>query len=141
MPTPPRIWSSAAPLLKVRQMSSPSRRTILTASVLVGLGIHRTASAAEIAASLTKPGTPDAARFFDETESWLFTNCSAYAVPRVEWSKQWAYTAAGAFTDTTMLSTTIPASYGPAYAAARAALNAMDPQRIFSSPLLDQVLP
>lgn len=51
MPTPPRIWSSAAPLLKVRQMSSPSRRTILTASVLVGLGIHRTASAAEIAAS------------------------------------------------------------------------------------------
>lgn len=90
---------------------------------------------------LTKPGTPDAARFFDETESWLFTNSSAYAVPRVEWSKQWAYTAAGAFTDTTMLSTTIPASYGPAYAAARAALNAMDPQRIFSSPLLDQVLP
>lgn len=62
-------------------------------------------------------------------------------MPRVEWSKQWAYTAAGAFTDTTMLSTTIPASYGPAYAAARAALNAMDPQRIFSSPLLDQVLP
>ena len=33
------------------------------------------------------------------------------------------------------------APYGPAYAAARAALTAMDPQRIFGSPLLDQVLP
>ena len=39
------------------------------------------------------------------------------------------------------LSVSASAQRDPAYAAARAALNAMDPQRIFSSPLLDQVLP
>lgn len=47
---------------------------------------------------LTKPGTPGAWTFFDETGQWFFGNYSAYAVPRVEWSKGGAYTGSGPYT-------------------------------------------
>lgn len=90
---------------------------------------------------LTKPGTPGAWTFFDETEQWFFGNSSAYAVPRVEWSKGWAYTGSGPYTDAAMLGSTLPSAYGSGFATARATLNALDPRRIYSSPLLDHLLP
>lgn len=90
---------------------------------------------------LTKPGTPGAWTFFDETEQWFFGNYSAYAVPRVEWSKGWAYTGSGPYTDAAMLGSTLPSAYGSGFAIARATLNALDPRRIYSSPVLDHLLP
>lgn len=40
---------------------------------------------------LTLPGTADSDPFFAETEAFLRTTMSSYAVVRPEWSKGWAY--------------------------------------------------
>lgn len=49
---------------------------------------------------LTIPGTPNAGRFYSDLEEWLlqrFTGTSGRLLP--EWSKGWAYTADGAWTN------------------------------------------
>lgn len=90
---------------------------------------------------LTKPNERYSDDFFCETEQWLFANYSSYAVPRAEWSKGWAYTAEGAYRDSAMLGSRLPAADGAAFAQARTILNTLDPARVFSSPLLDDLLP
>ncbi|MPV68722.1 cholesterol oxidase substrate-binding domain-containing protein [Burkholderia sp. BE17] len=97
---------------------------------------------------LTLPGTPAAERFYREIEQWMLSNYSgAYATVRPEWSKGWAYTDTAAWQDDTMLATTIPnlqSAGQPAasnWEAARATLGRYDPQRVFSSPLLDRLMP
>ncbi|MDR6504223.1 FAD/FMN-containing dehydrogenase [Burkholderia ambifaria] len=97
---------------------------------------------------LTLSGTPAADRFYREIEQWMLSNYSgAYATVRPEWSKGWAYTDASAWQDATMLATTIPnlqSAGQPAasnWDAARQTLARYDPQRIFSSPLLDRLMP
>jgi FAD/FMN-containing dehydrogenase len=97
---------------------------------------------------LTVPGTPTATQFYREIEQWMLTNYSgAYATVRPEWSKGWGYTDTAAWSDATLLSTTIPNAYRAGQAAsdnwdtARQLLNQYDPYRLFTSPLLDQLLP
>ena len=97
---------------------------------------------------LTLPGTPLADQFYREIEQWMLSNYSgSYATVRPEWSKGWAYTNSAAWQDSTMLGTTIPNLYRDGQPAtsnwdtAHNTLNQYDPQRIFSSPLLDQLLP
>ena len=97
---------------------------------------------------LTVPGTPTANQFYREIEQWLLTNYSgSYAMVRPEWSKGWGYTDTAAWSDTTMLSSTIPDAYrtgqpaGDNWDTARTTLNQYDPYRVFSSPLLDSLLP
>ena len=89
---------------------------------------------------LTLPGTADSDAFFAETEAFLRTTMSSYAVVRPEWSKGWAYTPAGPYTDATALASTIPATFGSAWTSAKATLAALDPARIYASPLLDRLL-
>ncbi len=98
--------------------------------------------------NLTIPGTPNANAFFRETEQWMMSHYSgSYAAVRPEWSKGWAYTSAAAWSDPTMLSTNIPAAYRAGQATddnwdvAISTLDRFDPHRVFSSPLLDALLP
>jgi FAD/FMN-containing dehydrogenase len=96
----------------------------------------------------TLPDTPAAARFYTEMETWIWaTYTEPQAAVRPEWSKAWAHTPAGAWTDKTMLTSTIPDAYRAGQAdadnwdAARATLNRLDPARLFGNPFLDTLLP
>ncbi|HNQ06381.1 MAG TPA: cholesterol oxidase substrate-binding domain-containing protein [Tetrasphaera sp.] len=89
---------------------------------------------------LTLPGTADSDAFFAETEAFLRTTMSSYAVVRPEWSKGWAHIPAGPYTDATALASTIPARFGPAWTSAKSTLAALDPARIYASPLLDRLI-
>mgnify|MGYP003343690322 CR=1 FL=1 len=61
---------------------------------------------------LVIPGTPHAFEFYRELEQWFYANYSGdYASVRVEWSKGWAYTAAGGHTSDETLGVRIPASF------------------------------
>lgn len=87
---------------------------------------------------LSFPGTPDADDFYREVEQFVFTNYrTPYATARVEWSKGWAYGAAGAWSDATILAAAVPASFGPTWRWATETLNSYDPHRIFTNALLD----
>jgi FAD/FMN-containing dehydrogenase len=96
---------------------------------------------------LSVPGTPVAPRYYAELEEWFYANYASYAGVRVEWSKGWAYTDAGAYTNEETLGTRIPASFTqgmPADADFRAAvdmLDRMDPHRVFSTKFLDRLMP
>jgi len=97
---------------------------------------------------LTIPGTPTADQFYRDTEQWMISNYSgSYAMVRPEWSKGWGYTTTAAWSDPTMLTTTIPNDYragqtaGDNWDTALATLDHYDPYRVFSSPLLDVMAP
>jgi FAD/FMN-containing dehydrogenase len=96
----------------------------------------------------TLPDTPAAARFYTDMEAWIWaTYAGARATVRPEWSKAWAHTSAGAWTNKSMLAHTIPDAFRAGQAAtdnwdaARTTLNRLDPARVFSNPFLDTLLP
>jgi FAD/FMN-containing dehydrogenase len=98
--------------------------------------------------ALTIPGTPYADEFYTQLEAWMMTNYTgSYAAVRFEWSKGWAYTNSGGWSNTTMLDTTIPAMYttgqaaGDGWSAALATLDTYDPNRIFCGPFQDVLMP
>jgi FAD/FMN-containing dehydrogenase len=95
---------------------------------------------------LTLPSTPDLGAFYREIEGFVFANYTGgYAAARPEWSKGWAYTASGAWTDGTVITQTIPGTFrdgpDPTWDSALAALDAADPHRIFSNAFLDALTP
>jgi hypothetical protein len=79
-------------------------------------------------------------------EEWIYSHYTgSYAAPRPEWSKGWAYTSAGPWTNTTMLNSTIPAGVnagqsGNNFATAVAAFNSYDPHGIFTNTFLSTLL-
>lgn len=94
----------------------------------------------------TVPITPGDHAFAAEMEQWIRDNFTgSYGAVHAEWSKEWANTAAGAWTDSTVIGTDIPDSYRAGQAAddgwdtAVATLNALDPARVFSSAFLDNL--
>jgi FAD/FMN-containing dehydrogenase len=94
------------------------------------------------------PGTPGMFQFYREMEQWMMANyAGSYAAFRPEWSKGWAFTAAKPYTDTNIISTSLPNAYRAGvptndnWDSARAAFNALDPARIFSNTFIDQLLP
>ena len=96
---------------------------------------------------LSFPGTPAADRAYRDIERWVFaTYRPPFATVRPEWSKGWAYTARGAWTNRTMLARTIPDAFRVArrphttWDAAVATLDRLDPHRVFTSPLLRSLL-
>ena len=97
--------------------------------------------------SLTSPGMPGAAAYYVDMENWLREAAAkGFGVLRAEWSKAWAWAAKGAWTSPTRLAQEIPDSFGPpgdrsAWDDAVAALAAHDPQRVFTNPFLDQLMP
>jgi FAD/FMN-containing dehydrogenase len=97
---------------------------------------------------LTMPGTPLSDAFYQGIETWMFANYTgSYAAVRPEWSKGWAYTNTAAWSDPTMLGTTIPNAItagqasGDGWAAAVATLDSYDPYRVFSNAFLNGFMP
>lgn len=97
---------------------------------------------------LTLPGTPYAEQFYREIEQWCLGNYTGnYASLRVEWSKGWGYTNTAAWADPGVIGGSVPASLsdgqpvGERFADAQATLDGLDPHRIYTSPLLDALLP
>ncbi|MEZ0089902.1 cholesterol oxidase substrate-binding domain-containing protein [Streptacidiphilus sp. EB129] len=95
----------------------------------------------------TVPITPGDHEFTGEMEQWIRGNYTgSYGAVHAEWSKEWANTATGAWTDTTVIGTDIPDSYRTGHPAndgwdtAVATLNALDPAGVFSSSFLDTLL-
>ena len=98
--------------------------------------------------ALTIPGTPHAEEFYTQLEAWIVSNYTgSYAGVRFEWSKGWGYTNSSGWSSPTALGTTIPNMYtagqasGDGWSAALATLDSYDPNRIFASPLHDQLMP
>lgn len=84
-------------------------------------------------------------------EQWFLSNYSSYAMVRPEWTKTYAYTKTGAYgggwTNTTLLTKTFPATLRTGYPSnanwdsAVATLNSYDPNRVFTNPYLDTLMP
>ncbi len=97
---------------------------------------------------LTMPGTPFSDQFYRDVEQWMFSHyTSSYASVRPEWSKGWAYTDTAAWSDPTMLTSTIPNAIsagqdpGDSWATALATLDSYDPYRVFSNTFLNSFMP
>ncbi len=96
---------------------------------------------------LTIPGTPASNSFYQAMEQWIFSHYTgSYATVRPEWSKGWAFSSSGAWTNTAMLTSTIPAAINAGQAqdnfhVASAAFDTYDPHRVFSNTFLDTLLP
>ena len=95
---------------------------------------------------LTVPGTRYSNKLFSDLEAWIFTHYTGdYAQARVEWSKGWAYRDTGAWTNVGVLEPTVPNSLrlGQSRAdnwdAAVAVLSKYDPDRIYTSLLLEKM--
>jgi FAD/FMN-containing dehydrogenase len=94
----------------------------------------------------TIPATPNDHQFAGEMEAFIRSNMGAYGQVHAEWSKEWANTSSGAWTDASVISGAIPDSYragqaaGDGWDAAVATLKALDPSGVFSSAFLDRVL-
>ncbi|MFF5979036.1 cholesterol oxidase substrate-binding domain-containing protein [Streptomyces olindensis] len=90
---------------------------------------------------LTLPGTPDAEAFLREIERFLLrTFDGGHALTRVEWSKGWAYTDDGVWSDGEVLGSVVPAAVGPAeWTEATAILDRLDPHRVYGNAFLDRL--
>jgi hypothetical protein len=90
---------------------------------------------------LTLPGTPEAEAFLREIERFLLrTYDGEFALTRVEWSKGWAYTDDGVWSDDEVLGSVVPAAVGQAeWAAADAVLDRLDPHRVYGNAFLDRL--
>lgn len=87
---------------------------------------------------LTLPGTPYAEAFLRELEGFLFER---FEGTRVEWSKGWAYTESGVWSDEEVIGARIPDSFGGAvWDAAVGVLDRLDPHGVFGNGFLDGVL-
>ncbi len=98
--------------------------------------------------ALTIPGTPYADEFYTQLEAWMLSHYTgSYGAVRFEWSKGWAYSTNGGWSNTAALQTTIPAMYttgqasGDGWSAALATLDSYDPNRVFASPFHDHLMP
>jgi FAD/FMN-containing dehydrogenase len=96
---------------------------------------------------LSFPGTQAANRAYRDIERWVFANYRPpYATVRPEWSKGWAYTERGAWTNRRMIARTLPHEFRVARPRDRAwdsavrALDRLDPHGVFTSPLLRSLL-
>ncbi|MFJ8596248.1 cholesterol oxidase substrate-binding domain-containing protein [Streptomyces sp. NPDC093598] len=90
---------------------------------------------------LTLPGTPDAEAFLREIERFLLRSFDGgFALTRVEWSKGWAYTDDGVWSDEEVLGSVVPAAVGPAeWAQADAVLDRLDPHGVYGNAFLDRL--
>ena len=96
---------------------------------------------------LTMPGTPYSDQFYRTVEQWMFAHyVGSYAAVRPEWSKGWAYTNSAAWSDPTMLNTTIPSAINAGQQAddnwnsALATLDTYDPHKVFSNAFLSSFM-
>jgi FAD/FMN-containing dehydrogenase len=93
---------------------------------------------------LTFPEAPGSAQFFTDLEKWMIKTWGAGNPGRLrpEWSKGWAYTAAGPWTNTPLIKDWIPSVYNNAtdtltFDWAKQTLAKYDTADIFTNPFLD----
>ena len=96
---------------------------------------------------LTLPGTASATEFYQDFEQFLLNEFDgATATLHPEWSKGWAYSGDGAWTDQTFLHDVIPAAVGDGqeksddWSAVLATLTALDPHRVYGNAFLDELM-
>jgi FAD/FMN-containing dehydrogenase len=96
---------------------------------------------------LSLPGTPAANRAYRDIERWVFAHYRPpYAAVRPEWSKGWAYTPRGAWTNRSIIERSLPDAFRVArppdrtWDAAVRTLDRLDPHALFTSPLLRSLL-
>lgn len=89
---------------------------------------------------LNLPGTPNTGAFFAELDAWFTRLPAEMGVARPEWSKRFAHTAAGPWTDTDHLERWIPGQF-PGWQDSLRALDALDPHGIFRAPFHDRLMP
>jgi FAD/FMN-containing dehydrogenase len=96
---------------------------------------------------LSFPGTVAAEQAYSDIERWAFANYRPpYATVRPEWSKGWAYTASGAWTNQQLIKGRIPQGFRVArprhekWDAAVRTLDRLDPHGLFTSPFLRTLL-
>lgn len=91
--------------------------------------------------SLTFPGTALEGEFYGELEDWLLVEWgpSGRNVLRPEWSKGWAYSPSGPWTNASVIAG-IPAAY-PQFEQAQATLARYDAANIYTNSFLAQLLP
>lgn len=86
---------------------------------------------------LTMPNTKDAHPFYSVFEQWLYERYPSVQ-NRVEWSKGWAYTNKGPWTNTDVIDSKIPASFAntqTTFEEVKTVLHKYDPYQIFTAPL------
>jgi FAD/FMN-containing dehydrogenase len=93
------------------------------------------------------PVTAGFSQFYADMESWIWSHYTgSYATVRPEWSKAWACTSSGPWTNTAILGGNIPAAVsagqasGDGWSTAVSILTAYDPNGVFSNPFLDTLL-
>lgn len=97
--------------------------------------------------ALTFPGTPGEYAYYRKLERWMRSRYRGFAATRPEWSKGWACTDHGMWTDNRMLRRAIPRAISAGRRTdedwdwARRRLNRYDPHRVFSNRFLDALLP
>lgn len=89
---------------------------------------------------LNLPGTPNTGEFFAELDAWFMALPSNLGVARPEWSKRFAHTAAGAWTDDHELQEGIPGQF-PAWREALDMLDTLDPKGVFRAAFHDRLMP
>lgn len=85
------------------------------------------------------PDTPHLNEFYSELEQYFRKLPAEIGLARPEWAKRFAHTPAGAWTDTAAMRNDIPATL-PEWDWTVSTLNRYDPHRLFSNPLIDQLL-
>lgn len=95
---------------------------------------------------LTFPGTPSAEQFFVDLENWMWKTWGARypGQLRPEWSKGWAYTTAGPWTNAKIIRSLVPTSYdraddGLTFSWAKQTLARYDRSGIFTNEFLAQL--
>ncbi|BAZ48792.1 hypothetical protein NIES4103_14020 [Nostoc sp. NIES-4103] len=98
--------------------------------------------------ALTLPSTKFSNEFFVELETWIKQQWGTAAnnVGRPEWSKGWAYTSQGGWTNETIITSDIPAHYNQpqgtnTFTWATETLTKYDQHHIYTNKFLDQLLP
>jgi FAD/FMN-containing dehydrogenase len=91
---------------------------------------------------------PGAVGFNQQVETWFLTHFGPTAVVRPEWTKAYAFTAQGGWTNTQILQQTFPNTFrangypfSSNWDAAVRTLNSYDPHRIFTNQYLDILMP
>lgn len=94
------------------------------------------------------PGTPGMFAFYREMEQWMRSHYSGdWATFRPEWSKGWAFSTELPYKDANVIENVLPNTYREGVPAtenwdtARATFDSLDPHRIYSNTLIDQLLP
>lgn len=95
---------------------------------------------------LTMPDTPDANKFYNEMEQWIFSHFNSDdSRACVEWSKGWAYSDKGTWDNMEMLDNIIPETLSHAtdnnenWEYAVNTLNSYDPYNLFTTPFIEKL--